>query len=229
MSVRSFVLGSAALALVGCYLPDPDRQEERDEFSLAESDFTGFDDDTAGGGDTSGGDDDTSGGGGDDWEGTPTEMAIHRLINEWRADNELPPIPYSPALSRVARVHAEDLTDHAPHQQGGGCNLHSWSDQGEWTACCYTSDHAAAQCMWDKPREITEGYTGNGYENSYWAGGGVRAEQAVEGWKNSPGHNAVMINLGSWSTTTWQAMGVGVDGQYANVWFGRDVDPLSPE
>lgn len=52
---------------------------------------------------------------------------------------------------------------------GGECNLHSWSNNGYglWNGCCYTSNHAAASCMWDKPREISGGiFTGNGYENS---------------------------------------------------------------
>jgi hypothetical protein len=57
----------------------------------------------------------------------------------------------------------------------GDCNMHSWSDKGfnVWNSCCYTSDHAEAECMWDKPREITFGsFTGFGYENAAKSGEG---------------------------------------------------------
>ena len=61
----------------------------------------------------------------------------------------------------VAEAHVQDLSYNQP--VGGQCNMHSWSDRGSWSGCCYTDDHAASQCMWDKPRELTR-YPGNGFE-----------------------------------------------------------------
>ena len=104
------------------------------------------------------------------------------------------------------------------------CNLHSWSNQGMWTACCYTADHAQAQCMWDKPRELTT-YPGNGYENA--AFGYATTAGAMAGWKASPGHNDVMLNLGTWTNTTWLAVGAAFQPNgYAVLWFGEVTDPV---
>ena len=77
--------------------------------------------------------------------------------------------------------------------------------------------------MWDKPDELTV-YTGNGYEISHGGSGTVSPTSALNGWKNSSGHNDVILNQGIW-TTPWGAMGVGIDGSYAHVWFGHQADP----
>ena len=80
--------------------------------------------------------------------------------------------------------------------------------------------------MWDKPREITNGaYTSNGYENAYMSGGQATASDAFTGWKNSPDHNAIILEQGPWSAYNWQAMGVGIYGHYAVLWFGDLSDP----
>ena len=147
------------------------------------------------------------------------------LVNAYRAENSLPAIPASPSLCLVGDTHANDIVDNAPNAPAN-CNLHSWSDQGSWTACCYTADHAQAQCMWDKPRELTT-YTGNGYENSAASGGTITPTQALNLWKNSSGHNAVILNEGIWANQNWQALGAGFKNGQANLWFGSSVDPLN--
>ncbi|MBW2527122.1 MAG: CAP domain-containing protein [Deltaproteobacteria bacterium] len=151
----------------------------------------------------------------------PDGAAIVDLVNAYRQANGKPAIPYSPSLSCVAVTHVHDLADNAPHAPSG-CNLHSWSDQGSWTACCYTSDHAQAQCMWDKPRELTV-YSGNGYENA--ASGVMSAQAAVTAWQNSPAHDAVMLNEGMWASHPWHAVGAGLYQGYATLWFGEQSDP----
>lgn len=153
---------------------------------------------------------------------TAEELKLYDLIMRYRSGRGLISIPLSPSLSHVAQVHARDLTDNMPAK--GNCNMHSWSDRGAWTACCYTSDHRQASCMWNKPRELTS-YPGNGYEISHGAwGAAVSAETALRGWKSSPGHNAVIINEGMWSRS-WKAIGIGIYGNYAVVWFGHEDDP----
>lgn len=179
---------------------------------------------------TGDGDGDTSTGDGDgetsttgDVEGCSADaIELINLVNVYRGENGLPAIPASPSLCEVSTLHVHDLAENSPHTQPGGCNLHSWSDQGPWSACCYTPDHAQAQCMWDKPTQLTV-YPGNGYENA--ASGVGSPAQALELWKGSQGHNEVILNLGIWVDHPWQALGADVYQGYSVLWFGEEVDP----
>lgn len=153
---------------------------------------------------------------------TQEETKLYTIIMEYRAEQGLPNIPISVALTQVAKIHAKDLHDNKP--DSGNCNMHSWSNKGEWTPCCYTSDHAKAKCMWDKPKELTN-YTGNGFEIAYWSSAGAGATGALSSWKRSRGHNTVIVNKGIWKTHPWKAIGIGIYGDYAVVWFGEEEDP----
>ncbi|HLO90499.1 MAG TPA: CAP domain-containing protein [Lentimicrobium sp.] len=154
------------------------------------------------------------------------EVKLASLINEYRKTKKLPAIPLSASLSYVARLHVQDLENN--FKSGSRCNLHSWSDKGNWSSCCYTDDHKRAACMWDKPRELT-GYKGDGYEIAYfsnfdYASDDEFVEDALKGWKSSRGHNEIIINAGKWLTAEWKAMGVAVYGDYTVVWFGEISD-----
>ena len=152
------------------------------------------------------------------------ERELYELILAYRAELGLPAIPLSPALTTVAQTHARDLQAHPPDKDAG-CNMHSWSADGPWTPVCYTGDHAQAEGMWNKPKELTA-YPGSGFEIAYGAWGTpTTPEGALEGWKSSSGHDAVMANRGSWADTTWQAVGAGMSENYAVVWFGKEPDP----
>jgi len=145
------------------------------------------------------------------------------MVNAQRAQAGLPPVPFSRSLTRVAELHVRDLQAHRP---SGSCNMHSWSAAGPWTPCCYTGDHAQARCMWSKPAEITGGkYRGHGFEISSWGSGRVTPEVALDGWRRSSAHFAVIMNQGIWASSTWRAMGVGLSENYAVVWFGTEADP----
>jgi len=148
------------------------------------------------------------------------EHALIESVRSYRASQNLPEVPLSGALTEVAQAHVRDLADEAPHE-ASRCNLHSWSDDGSWSPCCYTDDHANASCMWDKPAELTD-YDSAGYEIAYQ--GPSDAELIIAQWKASPGHNAVMVNRGQWTNFTWQAMGVGIVDDFAVIWFGREED-----
>ena len=155
----------------------------------------------------------------------PEEKKLYDLIMAYRKEKGLSVIPLSEKLTRVAQLHAKDLSEnHNPNN--GKCNLHSWSKKGKWTACCYTDDHKQARCMWDKPREIS-GYNSNGYEISYFSSIGANAEEGLTGWKKSPGHNRVIINDGTWNQITWKAIGIGFYKEYGVVWFGALEDELT--
>ncbi len=163
---------------------------------------------------------------------SPEEAKLIQLINDYRQTHGLSPVPISKSMMTVAQWHVRDLENHQPDHgtdsRGMDCNMHSWSSNGPWTPVCYTSDHKYASGMWDKPREITGGkYSGNGYENSHGGSSGwvATAESALRGWKNSSAHNAVMIEEGIWEDANWQAMGVGIYGSYAVLWFGKETDP----
>ncbi|MBT1687725.1 CAP domain-containing protein [Dawidia soli] len=155
------------------------------------------------------------------------EKKLYDLIMAYRKTKGLPPIPLSAKLTRVAQTHARDLADNYTFDPTNKCNPHSWSEKGKWSSCCYTSDHAQAQCMWDKPKEIA-GYESEGYEIAYYGSAGAKADEALEGWKKSPGHNPLIINSDTWSQLTWKAIGIGTYKEYGLVWFGtlEDATPI---
>jgi hypothetical protein len=146
---------------------------------------------------------------------------LDEVINAYREEQGLPPLAVSESLTRVAEAHVRDLEEQdAVH---GSCNLHSWSDQGTWSDCCYTDDHAEAQCMWDKPRELTD-YPGDGYEIAAMSSG-ITANEALDLWRSSEGHHGVILNRGIWADVSWRAMGAAVSESYAVVWFGKEDEP----
>ncbi|MFT5039569.1 MAG: hypothetical protein ACI8TX_000520 [Hyphomicrobiaceae bacterium] len=149
------------------------------------------------------------------------ERELAAQINAYRARHGMRSVPWSRSLTHVARLHARDLALRPPSTS---CMIHSWSDAGAWTPCCYTSDHSQARCMWNKPIELTA-YRGVGFEVAYMHTAGVRAEKAVKAWRESELHRAVLLNRGKWADNAWRAMGVGIHGDYAVLWFGQDWDP----
>ena len=152
------------------------------------------------------------------------ELKLYTMINDYRNSKGLKNIPISKSLTFVAQTHVRDLVNNKPDL--GNCNSHSWSNKGKWTACCYTDDHRKAKCMWDKPRELTS-YMGNGFEiavgsNDCCSEFKMTADYAIESWKNSSGHNNVIINVGKWDDNEWNAIGIGIYKGFAAVWFGEE-------
>ena len=162
------------------------------------------------------------------------EGDLARMVNEYRASLNLPPLQISKSLTLVAQQHAWDTVNNsnawpAP-PAGKTCNMHSWSgnvnpalQQGTWTANCYTSDHANAQGMWNKPGQIA-GFPGEGVENSFASSGTATASGALTVWKNSPGHNNVITQQGGWGPMA--SMGVGMSGGVAHLWLSWVTDPV---
>ncbi|MDM8547156.1 CAP domain-containing protein [Candidatus Venteria ishoeyi] len=150
---------------------------------------------------------------------TTAETELHQLLNEYRGQNGLPAIPLSPALTHVAQTHVQDMN---AFPASGACNMHSWSANGQWSACCYTMDNAQASCMWDKPKELTD-YRSDGYETAASSFGAITAQEAMNQWKNSSAHNDTLLNQGFW-TRPWNAVGIGILNGYAVLWFGNQAD-----
>ncbi|VVB68722.1 Uncharacterised protein [uncultured archaeon] len=158
---------------------------------------------------------------------TDKEKQLADLVNQYRQDNGLSALPITNSLTKVARAHIEDLNTYHPDTETygtGSCNLHSWSSHGTWTAVCYTGSAQAGQ-MWSKPREITDSYDGNGFEISSWNSREITPSAAMDVWKGSSDHSDTILQRGIFAGTIWQAMGVGIDGNYAVIWFGADEDP----
>ncbi len=155
------------------------------------------------------------------------EKKLYDLINQYRKTKKLKAIPLSAKLTKTAQAHVRDLNSNYVYEENPPCNPHSWSDKGNWSSCCYTPDHKQAQCMWDKPKEIA-GYQSAGYEIAYYTSGEASATEGLEGWKKSPGHNPVIINLGTWEKVEWKAIGIGLNGNYGVVWFGELTDDEVP-
>jgi len=44
-------------------------------------------------------------------------------------------------------------------------------------------------------------------------------------WKNSSGHNNVILNKGGWANYEWKSLGASMYGAYAVVWFAKAADP----
>ncbi len=152
------------------------------------------------------------------------EMKLYDLMMAYRKSEGLDAIPLSSRLTLVAQTHARDLADNYKFNPGNKCNPHSWSSKGKWSSCCYTDDHKRADCMWNKPREIA-GYESPGYEIAYYSSAGASALEGLEGWKKSPAHNPLIVNVGIWKKVKWKAIGIGFYKEYGIVWFGELDDP----
>ena len=156
------------------------------------------------------------------------EKKLYDLIMEYRKSKNLGAIPLSAGLTLVAQTHARDLSENYKFDIHNKCNPHSWSSKGKWTSCCYTNDHSKASCMWSKPKEIA-GYASNGFEIAYYSSLGANAQEGIDGWKISPGHNPLLINSGTWEKVEWKGIGIGIYKEYGLVWFGEEDDPEKPD
>ena len=155
-------------------------------------------------------------------------LDLANAINNYRKQNNLPPIPISKSLSTVAETHVKDLRDSA--KPASNCNGHSWSNKGNWTPCCYTPDHAQAKCMWSKPAELTA-MKSTGFEITIGQPGEVSgtvldSNKAISMWQGSPLHNDVILNRGQWQGMQWKAMGAGIIDSHACAWFSDQPDPV---
>ena len=148
----------------------------------------------------------------------PEEEKLYQLINQYRGQYGLPPIPHSPSLNLVANRHVRDLEENI------GTLTHGWSD------CPYQANNRDTYpCMWSAPQRLGTPYPGNGYENAHGGTGGYQASasSALQSWQSSSAHNAVILNQGIWSNSEWKALGIGIYKGYAVLWFGEQQDPAS--
>lgn len=172
------------------------------------------------------------------------EKELIKLVNDYREQHGKKRLKVSKSLMKVARTHINDLNmnfdmDNPPvDARGIKGNMHSWSDKGNWTPVVYTDDHEYSKLIHIKPKEIT-GYNQSGYEVAV-NGFMITPQRALKSWQNSPGHNDVILSQNKWTDPTPEQikhgfsglsnMGVAINGDYACIWFSRDVsgrmDPM---
>ena len=129
----------------------------------------------------------------DDFCLTDDEYRLYELINAHRLVNGLKEVPLSASLCYVARTHVIDL--YTNHPDTGICNLNSWSDKGDWTACCHNKYVPREECIRNKPKELTK-YTGEGYELTYAEVLSTNADTVFRFWSEIEVANAFLLNEG---------------------------------
>ncbi|MGI6342350.1 MAG: SPOR domain-containing protein [Bacteroidales bacterium] len=152
---------------------------------------------------------------------TAGEREIFNQINLLRKNEKKSQLVLSDKLSYVAQLHITDLKDN--YKSETGCSLHSWSDKGNWSACCNAKNMEGINCMKVKPNEIT-GYEGLGFELIYWDNQRVNANEAVEMWTENQASKDMILCTGKWSSFDWKVMGVAMDDNYAIIWFGNRLE-----
>jgi len=149
---------------------------------------------------------------GDEME--PEEAKLIELINQYRAQNSLSPIPASKSLTLVANRHVRDMAVNI------GDLTHGWSN------CPYDGNNQSTwPCMWTAPQRLKTAYPGRGYENAYGGSGIASAEGALRGWQDGSYHQEVILNQKIWQRLKWNALGVGLYKGYAVMWVGEEPDP----
>lgn len=143
-------------------------------------------------------------------EASADEKELLRLVNEYRAQHNLPVVPFSNALSLVANRHLLDLK----------ANIKSTSHS--WSNCPYDiKNESTWNCVFNAPQRLGTDYTGRGYENVYRnIHQNATPPLAIAAWKNSPPHNALLINQTFFKNDVYDACGIAIDGNFAVLWFG---------
>lgn len=149
------------------------------------------------------------------------ESKLYNLINDYRKAMKLPAIPLSKSLCYVAKKHLQDLIQNKP--DSSTCNFHSWSNKGNWTPCCFQKDKDDKVCMLSKPAEITN-YPGPAYEIVYWESKEATPDIAFDQLRETAASQSIIINNNKWEEFSWNAVGVGISGGFAAIWFGEELD-----
>lgn len=182
--------GAATLAEEATALPElrideaairPQQAEEAPTTEAPETTPPEEDEGGSGGGDDNGGGGGNSGGGGGGGDSAPhasAEAAVLDLVNRHRADAGCGSLSRDSKLDTAARLHAEDMA-----------------------ANDYFS-HTSLDGRSPTERAAEQGYQGGVGENIAY---GYRdAEAVMEGWMNSEGHRANILNCG------YDVIGIGV-------------------
>jgi hypothetical protein len=154
---------------------------------------------------------------------TKEEYRLYSIINDYRTKQGLAIVPISRSLCYVAKVHARDLFFNRPDTSF--CSLNSWSDKGQWTACCHSRYTPNPACIVNKPTELTK-YPGEGHELCYWDSEELQPDTVFNFWLSIEPARELLLNQKKWSYFKWNAMGIGLYKGYASVWVGEAPDTI---
>ncbi len=136
------------------------------------------------------------------------ELRFVGLINDYREQNGLQPVTLSDTLAVAAERHSKDMAEY-------GYFAHTTAQ---------SSHYPDGAKPWDRMK--AEGYDYNTPKGENIAVGYETAEKAMQAWKNSPSHNAAMLD------GNYRVMGVArindpdsVHDWYWTTDFGGYVDP----
>jgi len=155
------------------------------------------------------------------------EFELFKRINEFRIENGKSTIENSISLSYVARLHVNDLLNN--HPDTSICNLSSWSDKGIWNACCYNTYVNDPDCMWEKPKEITN-FTYRGYELALFFEENFTVDSIIQIIQSTKQARDMVLTNGNYQKKKWICGGVGINDHYVSIWFAQRKDKAgSPE
>lgn len=152
---------------------------------------------------------------------TPEEKQLFNQINQMIDEYGKTELELSKSLSYVAKVHIDDLLKN--HPDTSICNLSSWSDKGEWTACCHNPYIPQQDCMWDKPKELTP-YPYRGYELVSYFEDDFNLDSVLLLWSDTKQVLDMILTEGNFKKKKWICMGIGLNEKYVSVWFGQRAD-----
>jgi len=152
---------------------------------------------------------------------TQDEYRLFSLINEYRTKLALNTIPLSKSLSYVAKTHAKDLAGN--FNPASDCNMHSWSDKGNWKPFCFPKDQNRKHDVKDKAKELSN-YPGKAWELTYWENSKADLDFVLDFWMSIPYTADMISSSNAWEKKEWKSMGVGIQDGYVLVWMGTDVD-----
>merc|ERR1712025_34636 len=150
-------------------------------------------------------------------------------INDYRRQNGRPAIKCDEVLTETAYRHTLNQIAKPP-QTSSKCspNVHSWlsSDKQGFSRlkpCCVDNNN---ECMWNKPHELYEWYTGKGYEVTVGPGSQLTAYQVLEKWKGSKVQNDYILgkNGGEVLNRIGCFLNDAVFDFWANCWFSEGYD-----
>jgi len=136
------------------------------------------------------------------------ELRFLQLINDYRQDNGAPPLILSDTLALSAQHHSQDMA-----------RYHFFAHN---TAS--SSYYPRGARPWDRMRD--EGYTYNTFKGENIAVGYESAERSFAAWRNSPSHNAAMLD------ENYRVIGIARIKLPGSRWywttdFGGVLDPTS--
>ncbi len=142
-------------------------------------------------------------------------------LNQFLVENGKKKLEYSKSLSYVAKLHVDDLL--LNHPDTSICNLSSWSNNGEWTGCCYNKYVPNQDCMWEKPKELTS-FKYRGYEMAFYFEENFNPDTLMQLLLSSNSAIDMLLTKGDYSKKKWVCMGVALNVNYASIWFAQRAD-----